>query len=212
MVRATPLPPDERRAALIAATEPLLERFGREVSTKRIAEAAGVAEGTIFRVFPTKEALVDAVCDQVFDIGSAVAELERVDRNMELEAKLSEVVIIMQQRLRRIFALFHTLRMDHHHRDNPGQIRAKQHADNERMNAVIAALLSPDQARLRMPATEAANALRLMTLAMTHPILSEPQPHQPEQIVDLVLHGIAGAADPQHNQSSLSMSTGSRTC
>ena len=68
--RATPLPPDERRAALIAATEPLLERFGRDVSTRQIAEAAGVAEGTIFRVFPTKEALIDAVLEEVFDVAA----------------------------------------------------------------------------------------------------------------------------------------------
>ena len=79
MPRATPMPPEARRAALIAATEPLLEHFGRDVSTKQIAEAAAVAEGTIFRVFPTKEALIDAVCDQVFDVGRICTEL-RGDR------------------------------------------------------------------------------------------------------------------------------------
>ena len=79
MSRATPLPPDERRAALIAATEPLLEQFGREVSTRQIAEAAGVAEGTIFRAFPTKEALIDAVLEEVFDIQRTCDELAAID-------------------------------------------------------------------------------------------------------------------------------------
>ncbi|HBX79727.1 MAG TPA: TetR/AcrR family transcriptional regulator, partial [Propionibacteriaceae bacterium] len=51
MTRAAPLSPDDRRRALIAATRPLLAEFGPDVSTRRIAEAAGVAEGTIFRVF-----------------------------------------------------------------------------------------------------------------------------------------------------------------
>ncbi len=54
MSRATPLPLDERRAALIAATEPLLEQFGRDVSTRQIAEAACVAEGTIFAPSPPR--------------------------------------------------------------------------------------------------------------------------------------------------------------
>ncbi|HET9301799.1 MAG TPA: helix-turn-helix domain-containing protein, partial [Propionibacteriaceae bacterium] len=67
MTRAAPLPLDERRAALIAATEPLLEQFGREISTRQIAEAAGIAEGTIFRAFATKEELIDAVIKDSFD-------------------------------------------------------------------------------------------------------------------------------------------------
>ena len=45
MPRATPLPLDERRVALMAATEPLLQRYGRDVSTRQIAEAAKFAPG-----------------------------------------------------------------------------------------------------------------------------------------------------------------------
>ena len=48
--RVPALAPEERRAALIAATIPLLHEHGLEVSTKQIAHAAGVAEGTIFGV------------------------------------------------------------------------------------------------------------------------------------------------------------------
>lgn len=191
MARATPLPPDERRAALIAATEPLLGEFGRDVSTKRIAEAAGVAEGTIFRVFPTKEALIDAVCEQVFEIDRTEAELEQIDRTLDLESRLAEVVIVMQERLRRIFALFHALRLERKHSGSHEDFRARQHADNQRVNEAIAALLVPDQDRLRMPLLEAANTLRILTLAMTHPMFSEPRRHEPRQIVDLALYGIA---------------------
>jgi len=191
MPRATPLPPDERRAALIAATEPLLEQFGRDVSTKRIAEAAGVAEGTIFRVFPTKEALVDAVCEQVFDVERAEADLRQISLELDLESRLCEVVIVMQERLRRIFALFHALRLERKHSGTHEDFRARQHSDNHRLNEAIAALLAPDQDRLRIPLLEAANLLRILTLAMTHPMFSEPRRHEPRQIVDLALNGIA---------------------
>ncbi len=50
--------PEDRRAALIAATIPLLREHGLDVSTRQIAQAAGVAEGTIFGVFPDKNSLV----------------------------------------------------------------------------------------------------------------------------------------------------------
>ncbi len=111
MTRAAPLPLDERRAALIAATEPLLERFGREVSTRQIAEAAGVAEGTIFRAFATKEELIDAVIEDAFDIQRTCDELAQVDPGLGLEERLIAAVVILQERLRRVVALFGSLRL-----------------------------------------------------------------------------------------------------
>jgi AcrR family transcriptional regulator len=44
--------PDDRRRAIVAAVVPLLLEHGDDVSTRQIADAAGIAEGTIFRVFP----------------------------------------------------------------------------------------------------------------------------------------------------------------
>ena len=65
--RAAALPPEERRAAIVAAALPLLAAQGTNVTTRAIAEAAGVAEGTIFRVFPDKDALIQAVLDSALD-------------------------------------------------------------------------------------------------------------------------------------------------
>src|SRR6476620_10808278 len=143
----------------MAATEPLLERFGREVSTRQIAEAAGVAEGTIFRAFPTKEALIDAVLDEAFDQSGTLAELAEVDGTLDLEPRLVAVVTLMQDRLRRVFALVHALQLER----------------------PLVALLAPESHRLRMSAPAAAVALRTLTFALSHPMLGDPQIAEPKQ-------------------------------
>jgi AcrR family transcriptional regulator len=189
VTRAAPLPLDERRAALIAATGPLLERFGREVSTRQIAEAAGVAEGTIFRAFATKEALIDAVIEDAYNIRYTCEELAQVDLGLSLEERLIAAVAVLQGRLRRVFALFRALQL---HKQTPDRdsIRAKQQADNALLNNAIAALIEPDQDRLRLSSLEAASVLRAITFSMSHQVLGEQRLAEPHQIVDLVLYGI----------------------
>src|SRR3954451_6132628 len=89
--RARPLPPDERRGALIAATIPLVAEHGTKVTTRQIAEAACVAEGTIFRVFPDKEALIHAAAVAVLDPQPMLDELAGVDVTLPLRVRLRAV-------------------------------------------------------------------------------------------------------------------------
>ena len=56
-----------RRASIIAAARPLLVEFGAAVTTKQVAEAAGIAEGTIFRAFADKDTLLRAVFEAAAD-------------------------------------------------------------------------------------------------------------------------------------------------
>lgn len=51
----------DRRTQIIAAATRLFLDEGVGVSTARIARAAGVANGTLFNVFPTKQDLIDAI-------------------------------------------------------------------------------------------------------------------------------------------------------
>jgi AcrR family transcriptional regulator len=51
----------ERKQQIIDAATKLFLDEGVGVSTTRIANAAGVSNGTLFNVFPTKQALIDAI-------------------------------------------------------------------------------------------------------------------------------------------------------
>ena len=64
------MPPEERREAIVQATLPLLREHGANVTTRQIAQAASIAEGTVFRVFSDKEEL----------LRNCVAEAVRTDQ------------------------------------------------------------------------------------------------------------------------------------
>src|SRR6478735_5524754 len=103
--RAAALPPEERRAAIIETTIPLLLQHGRSVTTRQIAEAAGIAEGTIFRVFPDKEQLIDAVLERAVDPVPTQRALDAIDRSLPLDERLVLAVEIIQQRVDQIWQL-----------------------------------------------------------------------------------------------------------
>lgn len=196
------MPLEDRRSALISATEPLLERYGRDVSTRQIAEAAGVAEGTIFRAFATKDELIDAVVDEVFDESRVRSVIVAIDRSLPLAERLVAATTVLQNRTRRVFALFHALRLrpawaGGTAEDPPAHetLHARQRHDHEQLELVLLDLIGPDAAQLRVSPVEAVTLLRGTVFALTHPLLGDEQLSRPDRIVDLVLHGVQKIQD-----------------
>jgi AcrR family transcriptional regulator len=195
--RAAALSPEERRTALIQATLPLVLAYGTDVSTRRIAEAAGVAEGTIFRAFPTKNDLLDAVVAHAFDSTELREGLLRIDLSAPLEERLVAVVELLQQRTHRVWHLLHVLGA------TPGAERPARPDADERWAAgealitdAVAALLEPDQDRLRCHPLEAARRLRQVTLATSHPRLTGGDHLSAADTVSLLLDGIRMRSEP----------------
>lgn len=193
--RAPALPADERRAAIIAATVPLLREKGRAVSTREIAKAAGIAEGTIFRVFSGKDELISACIREAFDTAGLHRELTAVDPSLPLRDRLAAGVGIMQTYLRGIFTLMTVLQATGQRLERPRG--SEHHHDRRRSTAVIDAdfltLIGADAGRLRMSPEKVVGYLRMVTLSSVHPML-ESTHSTAEEIVDVILHGTLESA------------------
>ena len=63
MTVATRVDARRNRARLLAAARELLAAQGADVSLREVARAAGVGVGTLYRHFPTRDELIDAVLE-----------------------------------------------------------------------------------------------------------------------------------------------------
>jgi AcrR family transcriptional regulator len=177
--RAPALPAEERRAAIASATLPLLLERGAALSTRQIAEAAGIAEGTIFRVFPDKDAVVQAAMELALDPEPTERAIEAIDRSLTFEAQLAEAVGILQRRTAFIWRVFQTV-------GNAGSTPTTAPPDFP----ALAKLIEPHRHLLRNDPETAARRLRAFTLALSHPMLINDDPMEPHDVVSLLLDGM----------------------
>ncbi|MEA5154969.1 helix-turn-helix domain-containing protein [Raineyella sp.] len=220
MPRAPRLTPEDRRDAIIAATVPLLIASGPDVSTRQIAAACGIAEGTLFRVFPTKQDLLEATLRASLDPTADIGQLLAVDRCLPLAERLRQVVVILVVRGQRVSGLFSALRHPggpHHaqHRphdrhaddrhaagrattDRPSPDRSgtdRHHGppdlkERQRLVAAIAEVLAPDADRLDLDPTAAASFVRSVVSATTHPIIGDGLLTDPDLLTRLLLRAL----------------------
>ena len=179
--RATALPPDERREMIVQAALPLLIEHGEMVTTRQIADAAGIAEGTIFRAFPDKDALLAAVLEAALDTGPLDEAIAAIDPGLGFEATLRQIVQLLQTRAIELWRIMSSV----------GTKFASRPTRSQHVSAPMVAYFTAHRDRLTVAPREAAQLLRGLSMALSHPNLIE-EPMSPKRIVDLFLNG-AGA-------------------
>jgi AcrR family transcriptional regulator len=205
--------PAARRAAILDAARPLVMRYGSAVTTRQIAEAAGIAEGTIFRVFPDKESVVQAVVTEVFDPEPTLRELAAVDRGLPLRERLVAAVAVLQGRLSQVFGLLDALGWVRP--PEPDEAGRRPHPPagiNDAFRAATVDIVGRDEPTLRVPAAELAHVLRLLVFSGTHPMISDGRPLTPEQIVTILLDGLRLPTQPASVPPSTPTTTESQAC
>jgi len=177
----------------VDVTLTLLREHGRAVTTRQIAAAAGVAEGTIFRVVESKEELVELAITRAFEPGALVDRIAEIDLDQPLHVRLVQLSSILQQRFR---AMQQRFRATFELMKKVGMVRPADHVHDSpeavemRVHALLEGVIGPDRVRLSVPAGDFVHRLRLLTFAGSHPHIADGHLLTPEEIVDTLLHGL----------------------
>jgi AcrR family transcriptional regulator len=192
--RAKPLSLEGRRAAIIAVVIPLLMQHGRAVTTRQIADAAGIAEGTIFRAFADKDSLIHAAVAKYLDPTEVNEKLRAIDPALPLEQKIAELLFHLGSRMTGMLGIMNAVGMS-------GRPPGRQ--SPESYYEIIASVLHADLEQLNVSPERAAQFLRLVAFAAAMPQLNEGQAVPANELANMITYGIAGnpAGEKNHNAS-----------
>lgn len=177
--RAAALPPEARRSMIVDATIPLLIEHGEMVTTRQIATAAGIAEGTIFRAFADKDELVAAALDAVLDPRPLEEALAAIDPSLSLHDVVTQAVAVFQRRQAEVWRVVSGVR------SRLVDPATKPLSDSPALTQLLAA----HRAELAVTPRRAARALKALVLAMSHPMVAA-QPAPASEVADRFLYGV----------------------
>lgn len=203
---------DERRKALVDATLPLLREHGTDISTRQIAEAAGIAEGTIFRAYDSKDDLIAACLTEAVSSDRFAAQLDaaRADSLRETVTRLLATLDRHHRDVKALLVAFHPNFLSARDAagagpasDGPsGADAAAQGACRRPDPAAIrrdrvtqvSALLAPFAAELATPTRVAASYLLALSSGYHHPMVAPQDIPDPALLTQLALRGLTREA------------------
>ncbi|GAB3142078.1 TetR/AcrR family transcriptional regulator [Microbispora hainanensis] len=197
--RAPAMSTEQRRAMIVAAALPLVAERGAAVTTSQIARAAGIGEGTVFRVFADKDELLDACVTEATDPGHVLRELASISLDDPLADRLAQAVEALRAHLERMGAVIGALHGTGHRperggrqapEDRPGGGGASRgrEASMRAIHEAMVELIEPDRAALRLEPEKIASVFMGM-LFVRPQATSGGVEASPEELVDILLHG-----------------------
>lgn len=189
--RAKPLPPEDRRVAIVEAVIPLIMDQGANVTTSAMAEAAGIAEGTIFRVFPDKSTLLLEALKTCFDPAPALDQLARIEGDLPFEIKLRKAAAIILQRAERVHAVAGVLRtLPPPERPSHEEAHRSAIEANSRIFWGLTRIFEDESDGLSVEPARATAAFRGLLHAVSFPLSDPSELVTADEAVTILLNGI----------------------
>ncbi|MEY2425420.1 MAG: hypothetical protein QOI61_992 [Actinomycetota bacterium] len=164
---------------IVDAALPLILEYGERVTTRQLADAAGIAEGTIFRAFADKDEVIRAVVDKALDTESLEEALAAIDPSLPFEKCLDAAIAAMQRRVTDVWQVMSAVGPRFQDR-KPGP---------QPPSPALIRMFEAHKNRLSVKPADAAKRLRAVTLAVTHPMLNDA-PLSSRDVAKQFLYGV----------------------
>lgn len=168
------------REKLLAAAQQAFLADGEAVSLEGVARAAGVGIGTLYRHFPTREALVEALYGAELDdvIASAPALLERLPPDAALRAWMDRYASFFATKR----AMIDTLR--------PGWVSGRITTPRERVTGAVGAILGEGARSGVLRADVDPEDVTMLLLGLLLSTGVEESPERTGRLLDLVVDAL----------------------
>lgn len=167
---------------IVDACIPLLFEHGAAVTSRQIADAAGIAEGTLFRAFGDKESVIQAAVERFLDPEPIRRSLSYIDPESTLEQKVGDILFHLRARFTGIMGIMSAIGMKGRPPGAP-DVRAE-------LVDVITRVLADEAERLRVPPEQAAYIIRIVAFAASIESFNDDYRLETTEIANFIVFGI----------------------